>query len=80
MVYIRGPGKVLLRLMLAVLLSALFLVYGTGIVQANDGNITGVIDTLTFGATQDWKPDLIHVSGNYYAIAQYIDYVKIWDR
>ena len=32
------------------------------------GNITGVIDSLEFDATQGLRPDIIHVSGDVYAI------------
>ena len=33
------------------------------------GNITGVIDTLDFEATQGIRPDIVHVNGDVYAIA-----------
>ena len=69
MVCIRGSGEVLFRLFLAVLPAALFLVYSPGIARAGDGDIGSVIDTVTFDATKGWEPRLVHVSGNYYAIA-----------
>ena len=69
MVYIRGPGKVLLRLMVAVLVSALFLVNITGTAQADAGTISGVIDTSVFDGTRGWEPSIVHISGDIYALA-----------
>lgn len=36
---------------------------------AGDGTIGGVVDTLEFDASSGYEPDIIHVSGNIYAIA-----------
>jgi len=41
----------------------------TGAGAGFPGNITGVVDTLEFLNSNVYTPDLIHTSGNYYAIA-----------
>ena len=68
-IYIKRFNKVPLRLTGIALSLLLALASVTGVALASVGDIGGVIDTIEFDSTKGKTPDIIHVSGNVYAIA-----------
>ncbi len=68
-IYIKRFKKVSLRLTGVALSLLLALASVTGVALASVGDIGGVIDTFEFDDIKGKTPDIIHISGDVYAIA-----------